>query len=633
MKLIRYIVTVSVLVFINTLPLKAQDGKGKDFWITFGQIGDFPPSFPVLSIQIRIVSGNTATTGAIHFTHLGTSAPFSLGANETYTYALDASQREAVYNTTTGITSYSVRVTSFEPVAVYAINFYGGGFGDATNILPETTLDVEYYQISYPSPNENLPQCYAVVATQDNTKLFHNGDSVAMLNEGQVYFKTNTSNMTGAHITANRPVAFFSSHKGTAIPVGATGTAGYLQQQLAPVNTWGKNFFVPLSPTTHDIVRIVALQNSTNITQTGGVIRTDDPQAQTSLFGLQAGQFVDLEIVSNNGCHIKSERPVGICTFLATYASHNSSPSQCWLPALEQRISNAIIAPFFPVTAGQLNQHYALVIVPTDAKNNTEVSIGGAPPTPLFGGSWIDNAGSEMSFYTMPLTHNTASYHFTNPAGFIILCYGSGISASYYYPAGFAMRNLSAAFTANDIPYAKMSEHLFCEHDITFIANVEGIHSNPGSIKWYINGDEHEDARDSLEWSQNFPTGSYEIKMTVLFEDNSTETYEATLTVGCGAAFYANNVDISSVDTTFCAKNVDFSAEIENLSTKPESLKWYIGDEEYLPARDLSEWHKGFENGTHIIKMWARLENGDEVEVFGTLKIQLLWIKMRNVRY
>jgi hypothetical protein len=54
-------------------------------------------------------------------------------------------------------------------------------------------------------------------------------------------------------------------NQGPQIPVN-TGMPDCLMQQLAPVNTWGKNFFVPVTIKQNDIVRIVASQNNTDIT-------------------------------------------------------------------------------------------------------------------------------------------------------------------------------------------------------------------------------------------------------------------------------------------------------------------------------------------------------------------------------
>jgi len=621
------------LLISAILQLQAQNISGKDFWVTFASISNMPPSSPAISYQIRIASGNKATTGNIHFTSLGISVPFALGAHEVYTYSLTTPQIEAVYNTTTGITDYSVHITSVDSVTVYTYYGISNGYGDATNILPTTTLGTEYYQIShaqYVQPDWHT-MCYAVVATQNNTQLFHNGELVETLNKGQVYFRTTNEEMTGTHITANHPVAFFSFNQAIHI----VASAGYGQQQFPPTSTWGKTFFVPNSPHTLDRVRIVVTQDGTNITQiAGGTLQTDIPGAQTTLNNLQAGNFIELKI-SSDGCYIKAEKPVGVCSFLSGDNHLSVCPSLCWIPAVEQTIPHTLIAPFvITATQPQLSNHYAFICTPTADREDTRVSIGGAPPTILSGGSWIENAAANMSFYRMPLYQGTASYYFSNPASLIVLCYGDGPAVSYYYPVGFAMRNLSAAFTANNIPYNELSDHIFCEHDITFVANIEGIHPNPGSLKWYIDGVEEDAKRDSLKWSKNFATGSYEIKMTVLFEDESTETYEDTLKIGCAAVFYANNVYYENLpDITFNCKNVSFRAAIDNLHPDPENLKWYIDDEEYVSARDSLEWSKDFETGEYEIVMWARLANDEIVTTPPKLlKMQIAWIRIRNIR-
>jgi hypothetical protein len=293
-----------------------------------------------------------------------------------------------------------------------------------------------------------------------------------------------------------------------------------------------------------------------------------------------------------------------------------------------------------PVTGVQLNQHCALVVTPTLTKTNTTVSVGGVPAIPLFGGSgWIDNAESNMSVYTMPLTHNTASYNFTNPAGLIVLCYGSGISVSYYYSAGFATRNLSAAFTANNIPYTELHNNPFCEHDITFIANIEGINSNPGSLKWYIDdpGQLSPLHIDETSWSQNFLTGNHVITMSVFFEDNSTETYQDTLKIAaCEAAFYANNVHyIPLENTTLCDKVVTFLAEVEGLHPDPGSLKWYINGVEETAEQDQLTWFKEYPNGLHPLEviMEVRYANGETETITCNFTVKVFWTSIKNIRH
>jgi len=95
------------------------------------------------------------------------------------------------------------------------------------------------------------------------------------------------------------------------------------------------------------------------------------------------------------------------------------------------------------------------------------------------------------------------------------------------------------------------------------------------------------------------------------------------------AAFYANNVHHESLgDTVFCNKNVHFQADVENYT----EIKWYIGEEEQFPDDPL-QWSKEFSNGFFTITMWVRFENDDEIEILGELRMEILWIKIRNVRY
>ena len=643
MKIIHHIIILSTLIFTNILPLKAQTTVGKEFWLTYGQAlhYDNPSYFSMINMQIRIVAGNLPTSTTIYFTHLDVSESFNINAYEVYTYSLDNTQKAAVYNITTGITTdYSIHITTSEPVSIYALIY--AGIGDVTNALPVTSLGTKYYHCSYiqnSNPSWAYMDAYAVVATKNNTHLYHDGDLAAILNIGEVYYTTTPTDMTGSLITANNPVAFFALHQGAHIPFGVTPeTRSPLMQQLSPVITWDKAFFVPVTVMGEEIVRIVASQDNTDITTLiGGTIRTGVPGARETLTDLQAGEFVELEIF-NTGCYIEANNPIGVCSYMIRKTlppNVFSIPAQTWIPGIKQTASNVLIAPFVNFVL-QSAMHYALIISPTATRDNTKVSIGGAPSTNLSGGSWIENDTAKMSFYSMPLTDATNSYLFSNPHGIIILGYavGAGIYTSYYYLAGSSMRNMSATFTANNIPYYEMFGNMFCENDITLVADIEGIHPSAGSLKWYIDNVPQPQLTDLLTWNQNFATGNYEIKMEVRFEDNSTETYEGTLKVGCGVAFYANNVYYDTLyKTTFCAKNVNFRAEIEgDLHADEGRIKWFIDGVEYVPARDSLEWGKSFETNNYEIKMMALFANGEAATLVATLKIEILWIKIRNIR-
>jgi PKD repeat protein len=439
------------------------------------------------------------------------------------------------------VRNHSVRLTSDHPVSVYALNqrIY---LADATYILPVTALGTNYYHISY-----DMNDAYAVIAIQNNTQVYYNNTLVATLNRGDVYYYNYYNDfsyipydMTGDSIIADKPVALFAMNIGTPIPLRSSALDN-LFEQMAPVPTWGKNFFVPVSSRLRDFVRIVAAQDGTTISQTGAVRIHTGKDGQTTLNNLNAGQWVELEVsLDSNGCYIQADKPVGICTYLAGCMYNEtitgnviSDPAQAWLPAVEQRIKSALITPFIPRGATALTAHYALVITPTTTKDSTTVKISNATEQPLSGGTWHNHA-SGYSFYDMPLANDSSTYLFTNAVGgLIVMGYGMGVFESYYYLAASAMRNLGALFYVNEIHYQEFAFKTICESTLQFHAQVEGeMSTNTGHLKWYINNVEEVAARDMLTWTKTLDTGVYQIKMIILYEDDiTTQTLETTFTI------------------------------------------------------------------------------------------------------
>ena len=559
--------TIAAAVFLLcSFSLHAQvDTRGTDFWVTFGNNANTAAS--ALDMQIRIVTTNAATV-TFTFTANNTTYTVPVAAGSVYTDTLTAAAKNNVYSDATGTSSKSLHITSDVPISVYALNQRSAS-ADATNVLPVTALGTEYYHISY-IPLGGYNDGYTVIATENNTIIYENGMQMAVLQMGEVYsrYATNTD-LTGLYITSDKPIAYFANNSCVNIPVGF-GACDCLYQQLASVNTWGTNFFVPVSWRTRDIVRIMVSQNGTNITQTGGTLLSATG-SQMTLSNLNAGQWVELVVsLDSNGCYIESNNPIGVCTYLTgtNYNNHlpggsNSDPAQAWLPSIEQTVNSALIAPFTPAVTN-LDAHYALVVTPTPTKNNTTVSVGGAADAPLSGGQWYDHS-SDYSFYSMPLTNTAASYYYANPAGLLIMGYGTGGAESYYYLAGSSMRSLDVAFYVNEIHNQDLPPVVFDSNQMHFRASIlEPMSSNPGHLLWYIDGVPQSAAEDSITWTKNLPNGIYQIKMEVLVADNVTwKIVESTLTIG------------SPFDITICqGDSVIFDATIYNGGTTP-LFQWF----------------------------------------------------------
>jgi hypothetical protein len=242
----------------------------------------------------------------------------------------------------------------------------------------------------------------------------------------------------------------------------------------------------------------------------------------------------------------------------------------------------------------------------------------------------------------------------SSPGGFLAYMSGSGEYSIYCFTAGGGAYNLQNYFTIQEkgttigTYYENTTEitHTFESSDVIVVKrNVEALFD---SVTWHINGVKYAIAENAnIMNTLNFPASSFHsgentLTMSVRFSGTTADSLyigKVWLSVtNYSAEFYANDVHhLALNDTTFCNKNVYFRAEIEELHPDPESLKWFIdygsGEVEEESARDQLTWNKPFENGIYPVRMWLRYDNDVEENIIGTLKIQALWIKMKNVRY
>jgi len=508
------------ITLLCSFSLHAQvDTKGRDFWVSFGQNATQPTASSV-ALQIRIVA-NEAATGTIRFTNTGEIVPFSIAAGSVLTHVLTPAQRDAAYNGTPGVSNRTVRIQSDIPVTVFAFNQFSA-LACATNVLPVPVLGNSHFHLGWPTTNQRGGyewDQYMAIAVEDGTNIYENGVRIASnLSAGQMYFRRQTQvgvDMSGFHITSNNPIAYFTAHSYFINDGGGDN----IFQQLTPVNTWGRNFFVPVTTRELEYVRVVASEDNTTITQTGGNI--------AGSFILNTGEWAEFRItLANGGAYIQADRPIQVgsymvgSTFFGAVPGPGGDEAFVWVPPIEQTVNSALMAPFI---AGGLNRHFAMIVTPTATRDNTTVRIGTGEEEPLSGGTWHENAASGMSFYHMLLANNAnVSYFFANPAGLIAYGYGFGSSISYYYVAGSGMRTLDVAFFANDVHNQDLIAHPFPTSGMNFRAYIQGdLSPNPNHIRWFIDGVEDVSLRDQLTWSRNFPNGTYLIAMEAVANDNN----------------------------------------------------------------------------------------------------------------
>ncbi|MDR1347842.1 MAG: Ig-like domain-containing protein, partial [Prevotellaceae bacterium] len=541
-KYILYLIAIACILFTDSKSY-AQTTLGTDFWLSFGQ--NSVNSADMVDLQVRIVAG-TATKVTFTFTGLpGASRTIDIPENTVYTLSLNNAEKNAVYLDNSSILSKkSLHITSDKPVTVYALNCMTVS-SDATNVLPTNVLGKEYFHISYNSTSDAM----VFVAPEDNTSVSYNlkGNIFSKkLNRGDVWYVVGTSDMTGAHITSDKPIAYFAACKTAMIPNSAHANSDNLFQQIPPVNSWGTRFLVPdigVSAQYPLLVRVIASQDGTSFTHIGGQLR------EGSKATLNKGEFATL-LVSMSGCFISSNKPVGVCSFLLSYGDPYDKddlvggPAEVWIPPIEQSMASITISSFFGAVS-KIDQHYALIVTPANTCQNTTVTIDGETTT--VPDSWITQSGYAFTLYYLS---KNVPYTFSNQEGLTVLIAGLGPSESYYYLGGSSMRDLDMSFSVNGTDYRDILGKAVCSEKIALKATIRNAHSSSGFLKWYIDDSLANAATDKMEWDTTLASGIHQIKMVVRDMSGTEQSISASVNIDTPVASITGSTEITTGTTT-----------------------------------------------------------------------------------
>jgi hypothetical protein len=523
--------------------------RGKEFFVSWGN--NLKDRSARLTIKIAAFETSTVT---LHFMDQSTSISdivVEMQKGDVYSHALTSVEQTAVYllySTNPTVSFKSLHIESTGLISAYTLN-QALSTTDATNLLPVSNWGMDYYHISYSSAgvqnNFNGPQAdgYALIAAQDGTEIYQAGNStpIAKLNRGEVYYAYfPLIDVTGRHITSNKPIAYYVINTGVYLPQNLGGT-DCLFQSLPPVNQWGTRFLVPCTKQGIGRVRVLASQNGTNITQSGatGPILSDgsfSTGSKNTLYNLQAGEFVELEMGAT-GCYISANKPVGVCAYMIAqnYVSNDfisstdkGDPSITWVAPIEQNMREILIAPFFPTGSGSSNlaEHYALIVTPTAYKTETTVAIGNTAPNSLNSVVWIDNVTCGYSFCSYQMKQDNVGYLFDNPKGLTVLGYGIGVNETYYYMSGSASRDLSMNYSINGIYYDEFNNGAYCD-DQRFRMRVvrSDLSTAQGHAIWTLNSTQIDAHQDDLEWDTVLPYGKHNLELLVINQEDEAENY------------------------------------------------------------------------------------------------------------
>jgi hypothetical protein len=252
---------------------------------------------------------------------------------------------------------------------------------------------------------------------------------------------TNLLDLTGSHVTSDKPIVVYGAHVRAEVPVGYqqemnTTSRNHLTEAIPPTSTWGQAFvctnFGPR--TSGDLMRILALNDGT-------VVKFDGNQRVT----LNHDQWYDTLITGPVAVETSGPALAAMLAHTATTLQGTGDPFLAIEPPVVEAYNDftfyASEDPAFTINN---------VIIVTEQSGVGRISIDGnlllaasfTPiATPLNGKNW-----SIATINVTPGSHHIVSSNVDETNGFTILSYGLGRVDGYGYTAGALLKPVRGVF-------------------------------------------------------------------------------------------------------------------------------------------------------------------------------------------
>jgi uncharacterized delta-60 repeat protein len=258
----------------------ARAHAGTDFWF---QLAAAVP--PASDVRVRI-AGDVATSGLITSPFQDTSIPFQVQPGAITEVVL--SRFFTLEGIPQAVNPIAIRVTADAPVVVNA--FSGRPFTtSSTALLPVEQLGREYRVHTW-GPNLGVGSHLIVIAALPGSTAVTVRAPVAaggvaagtpiqvLLQQGESFhLKTDDgeADLTGATVSADRPVAVFGANSCAMVPNGLVDFCDQTSEQMEPLERWGSDFVVvPFAGRSGDVVSVLAHESGTAVEVDGDVVAT-----------------------------------------------------------------------------------------------------------------------------------------------------------------------------------------------------------------------------------------------------------------------------------------------------------------------------------------------------------------------
>lgn len=315
--------------------IKQNTNAGCEFWavdLDNAYVSDVNGTYDAAGAQYAVIASNTSKDATATVTVTlpnGTPQTAQVAPNSLHKFELAATW--GVNNTEKANKGF--KITSTQPITVYQFNPLSneGVFSnDASVLMPVPSLGTEYYAMSYPqrggvtfrgfvtvvgttpTPTQVTIQPAARTLAGTGINSYSKGQTFTVtLNQGEVFnleCDDPTGDLTGTRVSATAPVVVFSGHE--ASNTADACCADHMEQQMAPVDAWGKTYYVTRSFQRwmeKDHVRIVAAYPDT-------VVTVKPPVGTIPV--LQPGE--SFSFTTNQNLEVTATQPIMVAQFLAS---------------------------------------------------------------------------------------------------------------------------------------------------------------------------------------------------------------------------------------------------------------------------------------------------------------------------
>ena len=509
--------------------------EGRDFWVANTIVCQPPtassPAFPTIAVSaqkactvtITDYAGKqlvTANVAAGSWTRFGDNtaaidpADYYLDPSKWYPSANNINATD-VWNHADKTNNYGLHITATENISVFVIMRTPQYSMDASNALPITALQSEYYLQDF-QPNANGVDkpvtMTTILATENNTKVtitpkgntYGKNNSgtpfTVTLNQGQTYYLISdvSSQLAGSHIKAQggKKIAVYVGSPVTRLPGGVAARDG-LFEQMMPIDYWGTQFIATRSlQKDGNIIGITATQNGTEL-KVDGFSQTFINEGETYYILLQSPSdpytknlakiecHID-QVITADAAYIETSCPAAVISYDTgnSFAGATGSeivngqgdPSSVWLAPIQQKINRITFGACY---TKKTRAHFLNVVTETATCQQTKLTAYMGQ----YGNDWSNKltwtqvpGNTAYSYARVQIGNDTEDINvFTleNIHGFIAHVYGNGEDESYAYSAGSAA--VEQGVNVNGVTFTNgfRSEEKFCFGDsVEFDAKV-----------------------------------------------------------------------------------------------------------------------------------------------------------------